>query len=152
MYNVSENYIYMAFAVGCDNVRKEGNLQCQVIQSYDKDDVILQSKVLQKIRGISIFENTPDIRIVKTDYGIYIIKDLNIKSGNVHFAIIKKEPKEEEYFECFKFEVSNGRIPILESGPKGEVTIARRVTKTRGVYEVRTADENIYICFPIMQN
>lgn len=113
--------------------------QCKKIKADPETGVYWQKMHTSPV--VSVTELAKNVMAVRTFNSWYITRILGVPTENVHFAIVKCEPKVGKHLKCFKLEGPEERIVSLE-------TSTVMATKyIGGLFKVKTRN-SIYVCFP----
>jgi hypothetical protein len=85
-----------------------------------------------------------NVFIVATRNSYYVTRVLHMPAENIHFAIVKEEPKIGSSLHCYKLEFKGENCRCVS----WQTTKVIKVNNVHGLYKVQTKN-SYYVCFPM---
>ena len=114
---------------------------CKRLQKQG-EKLLLHAVITSRVIAVKPLAN--NVFVVTTMNSYYVVRVLHMQVGNVHFALVKREPLVGEQLFCDK-------IKFIEEDPftvRWRTSTVKEVKFIKGLYRVKTKN-SIYICFPL---
>ena len=134
----SKSYI----AIG-NSIPKVGeNYNCKRLEKNSKGEFTFRSTVTTTVQEVKNLAGM--VFIVSTRNSYYVTRVLYMPVENVHFAIVKSEPRVGFVMYCYKVEFKGEESRCV----KWHTTTVQEVKRIHGLYKVKT-NNSVYVCFPM---